>query len=67
MLGAMARVVVPTLSPYVAHGRVMEVDVFSDLLYIENPTGAFYGLLDEGGVLTMFDQNGAGGKAGHCS
>jgi RHS repeat-associated protein len=53
-------VAVPTLAPYVVHGRVMEVDVSSGWLYIEDPTGDFYTLLDEGGVLTVFDHSGAG-------
>jgi RHS repeat-associated protein len=64
MEGALARVVVPTLAPYVVHGRVMEVDDTSGFLYIEDPTGGFFTLLDEGGVLTVFDHHDAGINAG---
>jgi RHS repeat-associated protein len=60
MEGALARAVVPTLAPYVVHGRVMEVDDTSGFLYIEDPTGGFFTLLDEGGVLTIFDHHDAG-------
>jgi RHS repeat-associated protein len=60
MEGAMARVVVPTLAPYVMHRRVMEVDDTSGFLYIEDPTGDLFTLLDEGGVLTIFGHHDAG-------
>jgi hypothetical protein len=39
MLGALARVVVPTMAPYVLHGRVVDVDTGSDLIWIEDPSG----------------------------
>jgi RHS repeat-associated protein len=55
--GALVRVVDPGTSPHVAHGRVWDVNIGNDTIEIEDLGGHMYNMLQNDGVLTIFNHH----------